>query len=86
MKRLLQALDRDAERWLMRVFYSFCCIVIVHEVVRRFAFNFSSAWFEAALPIGFALIIFRSAQGIWRDVGDLCAGREVYAGKAMFDE
>ncbi len=172
MKRFLQALDRDAERWLMLVFYSFCCIVIVQEVVRRFVFNFSSAWgeeaaryafiylgwigaayavrerahirfdvlqhrlgprgqglamvfaelatiafacialywsmhtifqllqfdglapvlrinkawFEAAVPIGFALIIFRSAQGIWRDVGDLRAGREVYAGKAMFDE
>ncbi len=172
MRPVLRALDRDAERWAMLVCYVFCCIVIVQEVVRRYVFNFSSAWgeeaaryafiylgwigaayavkerahirfdvllqrmgrrgkagvfivaevatmvfacialywslhtirqllqfegatpvlrinkawFEAAVPIGFALIIFRSAQGMWRDVADLRAGREAYAGKAMFEE
>lgn len=172
MKAFLQALDRDGERWAMLVFYTFCCVVIVQEVVRRFGLNFSSAWgeeaaryafiylgwigaayavrerahirfdillqrlgprgkavvymisevatiafacialywslhttqqllrfdgqtpvlrvnkawFEAAVPIGFALVIFRSLQGLWRDFGDLRAGREPFAGKAMFDE
>jgi TRAP-type C4-dicarboxylate transport system permease small subunit len=168
----LQRLDRDAERWAMLVFYAFCCIVIVQEVVRRFVLSYSSAWgeeaaryafiylgwigaayavrerahirfdfllravgprtraglymlaelatiafacialywslhtiqtllqfeaatpvlrvnkawFEAAVPIGFALVIFRSLQGLWRDVQDLRAGREVFAGKAMFED
>ncbi len=172
MHRALQALNRDAERWAMLVFYTFCCVVIVQEVVRRFVFNFSSAWgeeaaryafiylgwigaayavrerahirfdivisrvgprakavlfifaelatiafafialywslhtvrqllefggttpvlrvnkvwFEAAVPIGFALVVLRSAQGIARDMADLRAGREVFAGKAMFEE
>ena len=172
MKRVLAALDRDAERWAMLVFYTFCCLVIVQEVVRRFVLNFSSAWgeeaaryafiylgwigaayavkerahirfdivigrvgprakaacylfaevativfacialywslhsirtllqfgaetpvlrvqkawFEAAVPIAFALVIFRSVQGILRDWRDLKAGRPVYAGKAMFEE
>ena len=172
MKRVLAALDRDAERWAMLVFYTFCCLVIVQEVVRRFVLNFSSAWgeeaaryafiylgwigaayavkerahirfdivigrvgprakaalyifaelatitfacialywslhtirqllqfdgatpvlrvnkawFEAAVPIAFALVIFRSVQGILRDWQDLKAGRPVYAGKAMFEE
>jgi TRAP-type C4-dicarboxylate transport system permease small subunit len=172
MKSWLQALDRDGERWAMLVFYTFCCIVIVQEVVRRFVLNFSSAWgeeaaryafiylgwigaayavrerahirfdivlqrldrrgrsllfifselatiafacialywsmhtilqllqfgaetpvlrvnkawFEAAVPIGFALVVFRSAQGIVRDWRDLRAGREPFAGKAMFEE
>ena len=172
MPRLLQALDENAERWAMLICYAFCCIVIVQEVVRRFVFNFSSAWgeeaaryafiylgwigaayavrerahirfdivlgrvgprtkagfmifaelatiafacialywslhtlrqllqfegatpvlrinkawFEAAVPIGFALILLRSAQGIARDVRDLRAGREVCVGKAMFEE
>lgn len=172
MKRFLQALDRDAERWVMLVFYTFCCIVIVQEVIRRFVLNYSSAWgeeaaryafiylgwigaayavrerahirfdillqrmgargkalvfivaelativfacialywslhtirqllqfegttpvlrinkawFEAAVPIAFALIVFRSAQAMLRDWRDLRAGREPYAGKAMFDE
>lgn len=172
MKAALRALNRDAERWAMLVFYSFCCIVIVQEVLRRFVLNYSSAWgeeaaryafiylgwigaayavrerahirfdivigrvgprtkaalmifaelatiafalialywsthtiqqllqfggttpvlrvnkvwFEAAVPIGFALIVFRSCQAIVRDWQDLRAGRPVYIGKAMFDE
>ena len=170
--RGLRLLDANAERWAMLICYTFCCIVIVQEVVRRFVFNFSSAWgeeaaryafiylgwigaafavrerahirfdivlgrvgprskaafmifaelctiafacialywslhtirqllqfegatpvlrinkawFEAAVPIGFALILLRSTQGILRDVRDLRAGREVYVGKAMFEE
>lgn len=172
MSGLLRALDRDAERWAMLVAYTFCCIVIVQEVVRRFVLNYSSAWgeeaaryafiylgwigaayavrerahirfdvllqrlgpkgkavvfiaaeaatiafacvalywslhtiqqllrfdgatpvlrvnkawFEAAVPIGFALVIFRSLQGMARDWRDLRAGREPFAGKAMFEE
>lgn len=172
MRALLRALDRDGERWAMLVFYAFCTIVIVQEVVRRFVLNFSSAWgeeaaryafiylgwigaayavrerahirfdivlqrlaprakallfiftelatiafalialywsmhtvrqllqfegttpvlrvnkvwFEAAVPIGFALIVLRSVQGIVRDWRDLRAGRAPFAGKAMFDE
>lgn len=46
----------------------------------------NKVWFEAAVPIGFALIVFRSLQGIARDWADLQAGRPVYAGKAMFEE
>lgn len=172
MKRLLHALDENAERWVMLVCYTFCCVVIVQEVVRRFVLNYSSAWgeeaaryafiylgwigaayavrerahirfdiligrvgprlkgalyifaelatiafacialywslhtvrqllqfegttpvlrvnkvwFEAAVPIGFALIVLRSLQNIRRDWGDIRAGRPAYAGKAMFEE
>ncbi len=172
MNKVLSALNRDAERWAMLVCYTFCCIVIVQEVVRRFVLNFSSAWgeeaaryafiylgwigaayavrerahirfdiligrvgprakawvyifaelctiafalialywslhtvrqllqfegatpvlrvnkvwFEAAVPIGFALIVWRSCQGIARDWADWRAGRPVYTGKAMFEE
>ena len=53
MSRYLRALDDNAERWAMLVFYSFCCIVIVQEVVRRFVFNFSSAWGEEAARYAF---------------------------------
>ena len=46
----------------------------------------NKAWFVAAVPIGFALVIVRVLQVIWRDVGDLRAGRAVFSGKAMFEE
>ena len=172
MRRFLRALDQDGERWAMLVFYAFCCIVIVQEVVRRFVLNYSSAWgeeaaryafiylgwvgaayavrerahirfdivlqrlgqrgkavmyifaelatiafacialywsmhtvqqllqfdgqtpvlrvnkvwFEAAVPIGFALVIYRSLQCMVRDWQALRGGRDVFAGKAMFEE
>jgi C4-dicarboxylate transporter DctQ subunit len=172
MTSLLKALDRDGERWAMLLFYAFCCIVIVQEVLRRFVLSYSSAWgeeaaryafiylgwigaayavrerahirfdfllravgprtraglyvfgelctiafacialywsmhtiqtllqfdgqtpvlrvnktwFEAAVPIGFSLVIYRSLQGLWRDLQDLRRGDEVFAGKAMFEE
>lgn len=156
----------------MLVFYSFCCIVIVQEVLRRFVLNYSSAWgeeaaryafiylgwigaayavrerahirfdfllqalrpraksalfiftevatiafacialywslhsigtllkfeattpvlrvnkawVEAAVPIGFSLVVFRSLQNIWRDLHGLRSGAEPFAGKAMFEE
>jgi len=170
--RLLKNLDDNAERYVMLVCYVFCCFVIVQEVIRRFVFNYSSAWaeetaryafiylgwigaayavkerahikfdillnalpkrshgyayvfaelctiafacvalyysmhtirqllqfegttpvlrinkawFEAAVPIGFALVILRAVQSIKRDIADLRAGRPAYAGKAMFEE
>jgi TRAP-type C4-dicarboxylate transport system permease small subunit len=46
----------------------------------------NKAWFVAALPIGFALIILRTLQAIVRDIADLRAERPVFTGKAMFEE
>lgn len=46
----------------------------------------NKVWFVAAVPIGFALVILRSGQAIWRDAGNLRAGRSAYTGKAMFEE
>ena len=45
----------------------------------------SLAWFLAAVPLGFALMLYRLLQSIWRDLGDLRHGREVYEGKKMFE-
>ena len=45
-----------------------------------------TAWFEAAVPIGFALVVIRSVQGIVGDWAALREGREPFAGKAMFEE
>lgn len=45
----------------------------------------SLAWFLAAVPLGFAMMLFRLIQSIVRDVGDIRAGRPVYRGKKLFD-
>jgi len=42
-------------------------------------------FFLAAVPLGFALMIFRLLQSIFRDVKDLISGRPVFEGKRLFD-
>jgi TRAP-type C4-dicarboxylate transport system permease small subunit len=38
-----------------------------------------------AVPIGFALVMFRLTQSLLRDISDLRAGRPVYEGDKLFD-
>lgn len=46
----------------------------------------SKIWAEAAVPIGFTLIVLRSLQALLRDVADIRNGRAVYIGKALFED
>ncbi len=45
----------------------------------------SQVWFLSAVPIGFALVIFRLVQSFIRDVNDLRHGRPVFEGDKLFD-
>jgi TRAP-type C4-dicarboxylate transport system permease small subunit len=45
----------------------------------------SQAWFLAAVPIGFAMMVFRLLQSMKRDWSDLRAGRPVFEGNKLFD-
>ena len=45
----------------------------------------SHAWFLAAVPLGFAMMLFRLVQSIIRDARDVRAGRPTYRGKKLFD-
>src|SRR6056297_46656 len=45
----------------------------------------SQVWFLSAVPIGFALVVFRLIQSFLRDVSDLRAGRPVFEGDKLFD-
>lgn len=45
----------------------------------------SQVWFLSAVPIGFALVVFRLIQSFIRDVSDLRAGRPVFEGDKLFD-
>lgn len=171
MGKLIRALDRDGERYLMLFFYCMIVFVIVAEVVRRYVLSFSSlwgeevarymfiylgwvgashavrvrshirfdtvlsllparwhgymyvfgdvvtlifagfalywslhgigtiiefgamtpalrvskAWFEAAVPLGFCMMVVRLLQSIKRDIADIRAGREAYAGQLLFE-
>ena len=45
----------------------------------------SQVWFLLAVPIGFALMIFRLIQSFLRDVNSLRQGDPVYEGDKLFD-
>jgi TRAP-type C4-dicarboxylate transport system permease small subunit len=45
----------------------------------------SQVWFLMAVPIGFALVIFRLIQSFLRDLATFVTGRPVYEGDKLFD-
>ncbi len=45
----------------------------------------SMVWFLLAVPIGFALMVYRLLQSLIRDVRDFRAGRSVFEGQTLFD-
>ena len=45
----------------------------------------SQAWFLAAVPLGFLLVVLRVLQAMWRDVTDWIEGREPFEGHKLFD-
>jgi len=45
----------------------------------------SQAWFLAAVPLGFAMMVFRLLQSIKRDWNDFRTGRPVFEGNKLFD-
>ena len=49
------------------------------------ALRIGQAWFAAAVPLGFSMMTVRVLQSAWRDVLDIRAGREAYAGTLLFD-
>ncbi|BBO72468.1 hypothetical protein DSCA_63980 [Desulfosarcina alkanivorans] len=45
----------------------------------------SQAWFLAAVPLGFSMMVIRLLQSMRRDWKDLRAGRPVFEGNKLFD-
>lgn len=96
---LLHLLPRRWHGWLY-LFGELCTLVFagfalywsLHTINTMLEFNalapalrVSQAWFEAAVPLGFAMMVVRVLQSAWRDIQDIRAGREAYAGTLLFD-
>lgn len=45
----------------------------------------SQAWFLAAVPLGFSIMMVRLLQSIYRDFQDLRKGKPVFEGNKLFD-
>ncbi|EKF44513.1 TRAP transporter small permease [Nitratireductor indicus] len=60
MKHLSRFL-RNGERWAMLWLYAYVVLVIVIEVIRRFAFGYSSLWGEEAARYAFVYLVWIGA-------------------------
>lgn len=49
------------------------------------ALGVSRAWFLAAVPLGFGMMMIRLVQSLVRDIRDLIAGRPPFEGGKLFD-
>ena len=58
---LLQRIDRDAERWLLLVFYVMLVITMAVEVLRREIFSYSSIWGEEIVRYSFIYLAWIGA-------------------------
>ncbi len=67
IRKILQAIDRDGERWLLFVFYAYIVAVIFIEVVRRFIFNYSSIWGEETARYAFIYLVWIGAAAAVKD-------------------
>ena len=67
MRAFLERLDRNAERWLLLVLYSFIVYVIFIEVVRRFVLLYSSIWGEETARFAFIFLVWIGAAAAVRD-------------------
>ncbi len=67
VRALLQAFDRDGERWLLLIFYSYIVAVIFIEVLRRFVFQYSSIWGEEIVRYAFIYLVWIGAASAVKD-------------------
>lgn len=61
MLDLLRKIDRDGERLLLLILYSFIVLAIFVEVVRRFVLEFSSVWGEETARYAFIYLVWIGA-------------------------
>ncbi|WP_120498993.1 TRAP transporter small permease [Roseovarius sp. EL26] len=58
---LLRRIDRDAERWLLLIFYVMLVITMAIEVLRREIFSYSSIWGEEVVRYSFIYLAWIGA-------------------------
>lgn len=67
MRDILRNIDRNGERWLLLVFYTFIVMAIFIEVLRRFVFLYSSVWGEETARYAFIYLVWIGASAAVRE-------------------
>lgn len=66
MGRIFKLIDKEGERWLLLVLYSFIVVVIFIEVIRRFVLLYSSVWGEETARYAFIFLVWIGASAAVR--------------------
>ena len=67
LKTLLKTLDKNAERWLLLVFYLMLVCTMAIEVLRREIFSYSSIWGEEIVRYSFIYLAWIGAAAAFKD-------------------
>ncbi|MEM1274510.1 MAG: TRAP transporter small permease [Pseudomonadota bacterium] len=71
MANILAALDRNAERWALLVFYTMLVGTMFIEVVRRELFSYSSIWGEEIVRYSFIYLAWIGAAAAVKERGHI---------------
>jgi TRAP-type C4-dicarboxylate transport system permease small subunit len=71
MSRILNALNQNAERWLLLVFYVMLVLTMFVEVVRREVFAYSSIWGEEIVRYSFIYLAWVGAAAAAKERGHI---------------
>jgi TRAP-type C4-dicarboxylate transport system permease small subunit len=71
MSKLFRAIDKNAERWLLLVFYVVLVGTMFIEVVRREVFAYSSIWGEEIVRYAFIYLAWIGAAAAVKDRGHI---------------
>ena len=71
MSRVLQALNQNAERWALLVFYVMLVLTMFIEVVRRELFAYSSIWGEEIVRYSFIYLAWIGAAAAVKERGHI---------------
>jgi TRAP-type C4-dicarboxylate transport system permease small subunit len=68
---MLQALDKNAERWALLVFYVMLVVTMAVEVLRREIFSYSSIWGEEIVRYSFIYLAWIGAAAAVKERGHI---------------
>lgn len=71
MSSILQALNKNAERWMLLVFYVMLVGTMFIEVVRREVFSYSSIWGEEIVRYSFIYLAWVGAASAVKERGHI---------------
>jgi TRAP-type C4-dicarboxylate transport system permease small subunit len=71
MSSVLQAIDKNGERWLLLLFYVMLVLTMFIEVVRREVFAYSSIWGEEIVRYSFIYLAWIGAAAAVKERGHI---------------